>query len=204
MAARDDFKHLQVPLTIAAVAIALGAALAAGSLKWTEQARQEQLQAQAARVEAAGKLARAREEEQEIKHNLLQYRALADQGIVGEENRLDWIERIAAIKLSRKLYDIHYEIAEQKKLDDSGANASGPDIMISRMNLNLPLLHEGDLFHLLGDLRAGTRGYFQVRSCQLSREPPADRRALAPQLGANCELDFYTIRERVPTKVAGS
>lgn len=202
MAARDDFKHLQVPLAIAAVAIVLGGGLAAASVKWTERARQEQAQAQAARIETSGKLARAREEEQEIKHNLLQYRALAEQGVVGEENRLDWIERIAAIKLARKLYDIHYEIAEQQRLDNTAT--SGPDIMISKMNLTLPLLHEDDLFHLLGDLRAGSRGYFQVKSCQLTREAPVDRKVLAPQLGAACELDFYTIRERAPTRVAGS
>jgi hypothetical protein len=200
---RDDFKHLRVPLAVALVLVAAGIGGVAAMQKWTGQAKLEQAQVETARNEAQGRLARAREEEQEIKLNMQQYRTLASQGIVGEENRLDWIERIAAIKAARKLYDIRYEISEQKREDNSPV--SGPEIMVSRMLLTLPLLHEEDLFHLLADLRAANRGYFQVKGCTISRGLiPADRRILAPTLDANCMLDFYTIRERAAPKPAGS
>jgi hypothetical protein len=199
---RDDFKHLQVPLAIGAILIAAGAAAVGGSYKWTELTKREFVQVQAARSEAQSHLAKAQEEEQEIKRNLLQYRQLASQGVVGDENRLDWIERLAQIKSSRKLYDIRYEISEQQKAGYTGL--AGPDIMVSKMALNLPLLHEEDLFNLLGDLRAGTRGYFQVKSCSLVRTASqVDRRVLLPMLNGNCELDFYTIRES-PAKPAGA
>jgi hypothetical protein len=199
---RDDLKYLRFPLAAALVLATVGIGGAAAMQKWSEQATLGQAQAEAARNEAQGRLARANEEEHEIKLNMQQYRTLASQGIVGEENRLDWIERIAAIKAARKLYDIRYEISEQKK--DENSPPSGPEIMVSRMLLTLPLLHEEDLFHLLADLRAANRGYFLVKGCTISRVLNAiDRRILAPTLDASCLLDFYTIRERAAPKPAG-
>ena len=199
---RDDFKHLQVPLAIAALLIATGVAAVAGAYKWTEQSKRESVQVEATRNEAQNHLARAREEEQEIKHSLLQYRKLASEGIVGEENRLEWIERIAKIKSARKLYDIKYDISEQHKMDFPGP--SGPDIMVSKMTLRLPLLHEDDLLNLLGDMRSGNRGYFQVKSCSLVRSnSQIDRRVLLPMQEGTCNLEFYTIRERA-AKPAGA
>jgi hypothetical protein len=199
--AREDFKHLQVPLAIAAILLALGGGAVAGMFKWTEYAKQSNAQAQAAQSDAAGRLARATEEEKEIRLNILQYRALAAKGIIGEERRLDWIERLAAIKTSRKLFDIRYEISEQQRLDTG--TAGGADILVSKMHINLPLLHEQDLLNLLADLRAAPRGYFQVKSCSMVRGAPPDKRVLAPTMAANCELDFYTSRERPGAKVAG-
>lgn len=200
---RDDLKHLQTPLIIAGLLLAAGAAGVLGMLKWTEQARLENVRIIATRNEAQGRLSRAREEEQEIKLNLQQYRQLAAKGIVGEENRLDWIERIAIIKSERRLFDIRYDIAEQKKVDAS--STSGPEIMVSKMGVVLPLLHEDDLFNLLDDLRKGQGGYFQIKKCTISRNAtPLDRRVVRPTLDASCEIEFYTIRERATTPPAGT
>jgi len=199
--ARDDIKYLRVPLIIAALLVAIDGGVVWGMLKWTEQTQREQAQAQSELRDVQGKLARAREEEQEINRNLVRYRALLDKGIIGEENRLDWIERINAIRIAHKLYDIRSEMSEQARLDNSPI---GPDIMVSRMKISLPMLHEDDLFQLLADLRASSRGYFQVKKCNLLRGAPADRRVLAPTMDAICELDFYTVRQRAADKVAGS
>ena len=199
---RDDFKHLQSPLIIAVVLVAVGAATVAVMYKWTERVRLQNVSAQMSRSDAGGRLARATEEEREISLNILQYRRLAERGIIGEERRLDWIERLATIKTSRRLFDIHYEIAQQRRLDNTVT--SGPAVMVSKMEITLPLLHEDDLFNLLDDLRATPRGYFQVKKCSISRSAPADRKLLAPTLTAGCELDLFTIREPESAKVAGS
>lgn len=201
MAMRDDLRYLRVSLIVGAVLLAAGAGVVVGMQKWAVRAAAEQSAAQARLAEARGKLASAREEELEIKRNLQQYRALVAKGIVGEENRLGWIERINAIRIAHKLFDIRSDIAEQRKLDNP---VSGPDIMVSHMDISLPLLHEGDLFQLLSDLRVTDRSYFQVKSCNLARGAPIDRRVLAPTMTATCGLDFYSIRERVPPKAAGS
>jgi hypothetical protein len=199
---RDDFTHLQTPLIIAVVLVATGAAAVAGMYKWADRVRLQNVSAQMARNDASGRLARATEEEREISLNILQYRRLANRGIIGDEHRLDWIERLASIKSSRRLFDIHYEITPQHRLDNT--TTSGPAIMVSKMDITLPLLHEGDLFNLLDDLRATPRGYFQVKKCSIARSAPTDRKLLAPTLTASCELDFFTIREPEAAKVAGS
>jgi hypothetical protein len=198
---RDDFRHLQVPLTIAALLLAIGGGTVAAMFKWTDRVKQDNLQVIQQRNDAEGRLARAEQEEREIRLNILQYRALADRGIIGEEQRLDWIERLATIKTARKLYDIHYEISEQHRLDST---PGGADIMVSKMEISLPLLHEEDLFNLLTDLRAAPHGYFQVKSCNMARGQATDRKVLTPTLSASCQLDFYTIHEHVAAKVAGS
>jgi hypothetical protein len=200
-ATRDDFKHLQVPIIVAAALVLVGAATVAAMYKWTAQVKLQSVSAQMARNEADGRLARATEEEREIRLNILQYRRLAERGIIGEEQRLDWIERLATIKASRRLFDIHYDIAQQRKLDSTPT--AGPVVMVSKMDLKVPLLHEGDLFNLLNDLRATPRGYFQVKKCGIARSAAVDRKVLAPTLTATCELDFFTIREPEQAKVAG-
>jgi hypothetical protein len=187
---------------VAVLLLAAGAGLVAAMFKWTDGAKKDNVQAQQLRAEAIGKLSRAQEEEKEISLNIIQYRALADKGVIGEERRLDWIERIAAIKTTHRLYDIHYEIAEQRRLDNP---ASETELMMSKMVLTMPLLDEEDLFGLLRDMRAANRDYFQVKSCSITRAAVlTDRRVLAPTLNATCELDFYTIREKTAVKVAGS
>ena len=76
--------------------------------------------AAAQRAEVQTKLASANEEEREIEANLQQYQALAARGIIGEENRLDWIDTVTAIKNERRLFNIGYSIQPQKELDYPG------------------------------------------------------------------------------------
>jgi hypothetical protein len=201
---REDLKLLQVPLATAALLLAIGGGTVAATFKWAEHVKRENAQAQLALSEAAGRLARATEEEKEIRLNILQYRALAERGIIGEdeEQRLDWQERLNAIRIARKLFDFRVDISEQRKLDGT---VSGAEIMVTKMLLSMPLLHEEDLFNLLADLRAAPRGYFQVKSCNIVRSAaPTDRHQLAPTLNANCELDFFSIREHTDARAVGS
>jgi hypothetical protein len=201
---QEDLRLLRVPLATAALLLAIGGGTVAAMFKWNEHVKQDNAQAQLALSEAGGRLARATEEEKEIRLNILQYRALAERGIIGEdeEQRLDLQERLNAIRIARKLFDFRVEISEQHKLDNT---VSGAEIMVTKMVLSMPLLHEEDLFNLLADLRAAPRGYFQVKSCSIARSTAAvDRHVLMPTLNANCELDFFTIREHADTRVAGS
>ncbi len=61
--------------------------------KWTERVRLQNVRAQnVASTMPGGRLSRATEEEREISLNILQYRRLAQRGIIGDEHRLDWIK----------------------------------------------------------------------------------------------------------------
>ena len=52
--------------------------------------------------------------------------------------------------------------------------------------------------HFIDDLNASARAYLRVRKCDVERLPksPGDNAAVPPQLGAECTIDWITIRER--------
>jgi hypothetical protein len=118
-------------------------------------------------------------------------------GMVGDQNRIDWIESIARIKNSRKLFEIRYNIEAQRSLDYPGVVATGAaDFVVSRMRLNMLLLHEGDLLNFLADLQAAGKGHVSVRRCTVTRiergAPSAT--ALQPRLRAECQVDLVSVR----------
>jgi hypothetical protein len=195
-----DLKQLGFPI---ALCLALGAA--AGACYFAANAYHEQTKAQRAaisgqRTEIQGRLERANEEEREIRANLQQYRALEARGITGEEQRLDWVDALTAIKNERQLFNINYSIEPQKQLDYPGFGAgSGVFFMVSRVKLNLQLLHEEDLLNFLDDLTKRSKLYLSVRSCNVQRtNRPAGGAALGPRLQAECVVDLITIRHIKP------
>jgi len=182
---------------------AVGAGAAIVSAHWREAAKKDEAEAQTKRLDSQARLARIGNEAEDIKEKVAEYNRLAARGIFGEEQRLNWVERIQAIKNERKLYDIQYEIAPQQRLDDatlSGASG-GHDFLSSAMQLRMKLLHENDLLNFLSDLRASVPAYLRVRRCDVERLPKGNGEGgnhggPAPQLAAECVIEWITLRER--------
>ncbi|MDP2793472.1 MAG: hypothetical protein Q8O25_05220 [Sulfurisoma sp.] len=199
---RDDFRRIQWSLLILVVLALLGAAVVFGSLQTTRVARAAAQKVEAERGDIRNKLARAREEEQEIRGKISRYQALVNRGYVTEEQRLDWIERIAQIKVARKLIDVQYELMPQRTVEAAllpeGAAGGGYEFMSSTMKLQMQLLHEGDLLGFLADLRANVRALIVVRQCTVERIAPAagNARGTQAQLKADCDIDWITLREK--------
>ena len=199
--AKDNFRRIRLALAAAILMAAAGALLVYAAFEFNQAAGKSKAAALAARADRQGKLARARDEEQEMKQKIARYHQLAARGVIGEEHRLDWVERIRAIRQARKLYDIQYEIAPQQPLDAAvapGASA-GHDFLASAMQMRMRLLHEEDLLNFLADLRAAGLAYIRVRRCGVERLPKgaaADTEGVPPQLEADCAIDWITIRER--------
>ncbi|MBA3902720.1 MAG: hypothetical protein C0522_03450 [Rhodocyclaceae bacterium] len=198
---KDDFRRIRLSLALALVMVAGGGAIAFGSTRLLETERKANREALAKRSEIQGRLSRAREEEQEIKQKIARFNALQARGIIGEEQRLDWVELIRQIRSARKLYDIQYEIAPQRPLEGAGTAAGtggGYDFLASTMRLQMPLLHEEDLLNFLSDLRTSARAYIRPRDCVVERVPkgPSERGGAMPQLKAECSIDWITIREK--------
>jgi hypothetical protein len=197
---KDDFRRIRLSLAAALVLIAAGAAIAFASIRLEQAEKQQRAAAQAKRSEIQGRLARARDEELEIKRKIARYNQLAARGILGEERRLDWVERIREIKNARKLFDIQYEIAPQQRIDSAilpGASADY-DFLSSTMQMRMKLLHEEDLLGFLADLRATVPAYIRLRRCDVERLPKAaaGTGGVPPQLAAECTIDWITLRER--------
>jgi len=195
----EDFKRIRWSLLLALVMIAIGIAAVLYARQATLQQRGETQAAQARLGEVRSKLARARDEEAEIKSKIGRFDTLVAGGILGAEQRLEWVERIKDIRAARGLYDVQYEIAPQRPLDPTIAPGSSGnfEFMSSSMRLQMDLLHEEDLLHFLGDLRGTVHAYVRAQRCTIERiaQGPAARDSGA-QLKADCVLDWITIQQR--------
>ncbi|MCO5097723.1 MAG: hypothetical protein R3E40_01515 [Rhodocyclaceae bacterium] len=196
---KEDFSRISLSLAAAVIMIIIGAGVVYASLQLHQAEKKGKVMAQARQKESQEKLARARDEELEIKKKIARFNELSNRGIFGEELRLDWIELIRRIKEARKLIDVRYEIAPQQVLDAGILpGSSGSYVYLtSTMQLRMKLLHEEDLLNFLSDLRASAHAYIRVRRCDVERLPRAsDSNGIPPQLGADCTIDWITVREK--------
>jgi len=199
---RNDFKRLRLPLAAAIVLLALGAACLIASGYFLDEEKAVQAATRLSRVAAQERVSRVSEEEREIRDDLVYYEQMRQRGIVGEQSRLDWIESIARIKNERKLFEIRYSFDAQKPLDYPGLVATGAtEFVVSRLKLDMLLLHEGDLLNFLADLQTNIKAHVSVRKCTVGRiergAAPAAT-SLQPRLRAECLIDLVSVRGTKP------
>lgn len=200
----NDLKRLQWGIALLIILSLIGG----GAVWTTEQMKKSSnmalLSANAARKDVQIKLARAREEQQELTEKLNRFQALKTRGYIGPEQRLNWIDVIARIKAARQIGKLDYEFAPQRQVDASilpgGASAGGFEIMSSQMRLSIHLLHEGELLDFLADLTTEMRNTVEavvlLRSCAVVRlKSDSTDRGSKAQLRANCTLEWITLKE---------
>jgi len=192
-----EIRKLAPALVLLLVLSAVGAAMiwhADRSLK----AAQAQLAA--ARTERAAnqeKLSKIAEEERDVKEKLEVYRRLKDAGVLGDERRLEWADTVSRIRKDRELLDVRYRVEPQRLLVSLPGKPAPVDFYFSTMKVTLALLHEGDLFAFLDDLRASGNAYYAVQRCGLVRTGQIGAlTTLAPRLRAECSIDLITIMDR--------
>jgi hypothetical protein len=194
---REDLKRLRVPASVAAMLVAIGAAAIVVTDHRLGVAIEARESVRAQRAAAQERVSKVSEEEREIRESLIFYQRMQRQGMIGQENRLDWIDSIARIKSQRKLFEIKYSIEPQKPLDYPGiVPTKGGEFVVSRMKLDMLLLHEEDLLNFLSDLRATDRFHVSVRHCSMSRierGPVPPGQALMPRLRSECQIDLITV-----------
>lgn len=194
-------RALTLPAIAAAAMMALGVAAVFASNHFLGMVRSERQAAADERRAAQEKLARATSEEREIRDKLVDYKKLLERGIVGDEQRLDWVDTIGQIKAARKIYDIKYAISPQKSFEIQGGGPAGGDVefRVSELKLDMQLLHEEDMLAFLEDLQRQLKTHVMVRSCsmqRLDRGGGFERSGANPRLRADCLIDLVTIRDR--------
>lgn len=200
---RDELKRLRAPAAIAALLVALGATAIGVTNGYLAHATEAREAARAQRGVAQERVSKVSEEEREIRESLIFYQRIQGQGMIGQESRLDWIDAIARIKSERKLFEIKYNIEPQKPLDYPGiVPMKGGDFVMSRMKLEMLLLHEEDLLNFLSDLRATGRFHVSLRHCVMSRierGAVAAGQPLLPRLRSECQIDLITLEQSAPS-----
>jgi hypothetical protein len=118
-----------------------------------------------------------------------------DQGIIGQEQRLNWVETLKSAGAKLKIPSLRYEIDLRQPYTPDFSLSAGPyQIYTSTMRLDLGMLHEGDLVRLLQELDKNAAGLYSIKEYSLKRLGAQLKHDLNGQnLSAECRLLWYTI-----------
>ena len=193
-------RHTLIPALSALAATAvLGAAI------WI-QARQSDVHAQ---LNAAHLVA------QEDYDSLILQRRIVDRyhrryeqfgalGFVGMESRLDWIEALRESSKQLTLPRVSYMIQPQlKAIAPVESLLAGDDITIhvSKLELEMSLVHELDLLRFIDELQGNAPGLIKVDACVLDWLAESET-GLKPGINilANCSVQIFSV---ITSDVAG-
>ncbi|GMR01526.1 MAG: hypothetical protein BMS9Abin19_0922 [Gammaproteobacteria bacterium] len=127
---------------------------------------------------------------------------LKEKSVIGDENRLSWVEVIQKTAQSRGMASVKYNISSQILQDKKalGKKYKGIDIFKSTMSLDMKFIHEGDLFAMLNALRNHAQGLSIIDRCDIELVNKSDPVDLSSEMArenmnAYCELSWYTLKK---------
>ena len=171
-------------------------ALVYGAHYFQKQMLQEYNRANAAFQSISSRYLAVDEEEKLIRNHLPEFIRLYNNGVIGDEQRLNWIEVLRAIGDEINLPSLSYQIESQQPYTPAyPLNMGKFKLFSSKMLLNMQLLHEGDLFRILEGLDTVAKGSYSISSCsinQTSAEISDDPDAA--NISARCELLWFTLK----------
>lgn len=123
------------------------------------------------------------------------YLALVKNNIVGEENRLNWLETIQATANARNMPSVKYNVTSQSLVEDKTGQhqAQGLKVYRSEMTLDMEMAHEGDLFAMLNTLTEKAQGLFNVEQCKIEKLGKSSSNG-SKNMHAYCVLSWYTFK----------
>ena len=130
------------------------------------------------------------------------FKKLKDASVIGDENRLSWVEVVQRVADSRGIASVKYNIASQILLDKKTLDKKYKDIDVfkSVMSIEMKFIHEGDLFVMLNALRNEAKGLVAVDKCNIELINKQVNEGVIGQdatdnMKAYCELSWYTLKK---------
>lgn len=189
-----DLDLLRPALQRLAVFAAVGAILF-GTSSYYGGTAQEQRKAQEDRLSDERRAYyRSRQAREMLQSFSGQYQYWRERGVIGDEQRLQWLEALQNATSALRLAEVNYSISPQTVARDLPVEVPGR-VHRSEMTLSMRLVHERDLLDLTAMLERHTRGLFWVRQCELGREGNLDTPQLGDGINAQCQLDWLTVAE---------
>ena len=192
--AKVDWTVLRGALGVFALCAAVAAAILAASFLFREQMYKRFQSSQARFADASQRYLSVDEEDHMIRENYPRFIELYNEGIIGHENRLNWIEVLRNAGRAIGMPELRYNISSQT-MDTPPflGNTGSYQIYTSTMRLEMGLLHEYDFSSLLDDLDKHAAGLFSVSTCSFTRAPKIKFNIHAKNISASCKLMWYTI-----------
>jgi hypothetical protein len=187
------------PIAILAAVLAIGGGVVYWSAQRAAGAHDSFERERTGRDQARDRLARVDEEHRVIERYGPAYRSLAEQGIIGAEQRVNWLDALRLASQATRGFGVDYQVSGQAGGQQGGQPAFKLDtgayaVQQSEMKLRLRLLHEGDLLAFLNALAEQRAGLHLLRECNVQRlaSGPFNAR-FEPKLQAECTLTWVTL-----------
>lgn len=196
---RADLMPMRRSLLLACLSVLVSAMLLYSSIEHARQTQQNLYLAQSQFDAARNQLSAIQDDQKNMADYAGQYGVLLDQQIIGDEQRLDWIEGLERIRRQNLVLSFHYNIAPQKAYSTNPPIDSGNfDIRYSEMQLQFELLHESQLLDFLAALRGQINGLYQLKECTLQRIDTNSMNVQhnPAQLRAECSGGWITLKHR--------
>ncbi len=125
------------------------------------------------------------------------YQQFHELGFVGKESRLDWIEtlRLATedLTLPRVSYAIEPQLAVVAPVQSIAAGGD-TQIHVSRLQLEMGLVHELDLLRFVDELQKKAPGLIKIDSCNLSWLADGETELKAEaNIAATCAIQIFSV-----------
>lgn len=140
-------------------------------------------------------LARAQAGAQAHSGYAVRFENLGERGLLAGEDRLGWVEQMQDFGLTPGLDRLQYELAPRRTIDLAPLYDLGPySLTATGIELNVDLLHEGDLMALFEMLRVRHGGLVMPQQCTMERLAASGAMLrLSPRIALHCRLVWLAI-----------
>jgi hypothetical protein len=194
---KEGFRYLRFAWIALAIAV-----IAAATLGWTgfwylgkEKRDDLTLKRQVGEMQARANT--ARRERDDLRASSVMFEGLMRQGILQEESRLEFIERLDRLSTRHRLLGLEYDFAPQRALPAPGGRVfEAIEVLSSRVKVRVLALHEGDLIAFLDELAKPARGYNPIQSCNLRRMEAGIANQINARVEGECTLEWITLKDK--------
>ena len=191
----NDLGALKAPWIALMMVVAIGIGLLYYTDLTLKAAKRELAQQQNQLHAARTRLQKSGDEKEIIVRYLSGYQYLQRLGFVGEEQRINWLDGLRVTNQQTQLFGVDYQISTQQPYPHASALDPGQLALYqSVMKISFRLLHEQDLMRFLGTLAKQAAGVFSVTQCVIERLDTGGSIRFQPNLRADCELAWITMR----------
>ena len=192
---QSDLQALRIPLLVLLAALVAGALAIYYTDRLMAAARRQLLQQQSELKQAQVRLQKSGDEKDVIVRFLDRYRQLERAGLIGEEQRINWLDGLRLANQEADLFGVDYQIGVQKPYPFSAEfNPGQLALNQSLMQLRFRLLHEGDLLRFFDALARQNAGVFTIDQCLLRRIDTRGAIRYQPNVNAECDVSWITVK----------
>lgn len=195
---KSDFLLMRRSILAICASVAISAVVLYSSGEYSEKTQRDFHNAQNMLNDARNRLTAAHEDQKNMAIYADEYGALIDRKIIGDDQRLDWMEGMEKLRGQYLVTDFRYSIAPQKiYAPQPPINGGNFDIHYSETKLQFDLLHEAQLVNFFAALRNQIKGWYQLEGCALQRVSDDNTAAAtSTHLKAECNGGWITLKNR--------